>query len=133
MTASPVLGLVQGEALRDPARFLPAQDPVEVGGRQQGRVRVVLAARRARKPAVVIRQERRRVRVRGGDITDLAPPQLLHQAVLERQVRALDAPLRRRRIGADDVDVQAAEGATELGDAGPALGFLPIVAEDGSV
>ena len=33
-------------------------------------------------------------------------------------------------FGADDVDVQAAEGATELGDASPALGCLPIVAED---
>ena len=45
-------------------------------------------------------------------------------------MRALDASFRRRRIGADDVDVQAAEGAAELRDAGPAVRLLPVVAED---
>ena len=42
---------------------------------------------------------------------------------------ALDAALRRGRVGAQDVDVQAAEGSAELGDSSPAVGLLPVDSE----
>ena len=44
-------------------------------------------------------------------------PQFLDQAILQRLVRTLDPPLRRARIGADDVDVQGVQCPAELGHA----------------
>ena len=121
--------VVQGQALRDEAGLLPAEDAGQVVGRLQGAVGVVLASRSAREPAVVVRDELRGEGVRGLDVADPAQPELLDQPVLQRQVSALDAALRRRRVGAQDVDVQAAEGSAELRDSSPALGLLLVDSE----
>ena len=79
----------------------------------------MLAARSAREPAVVVRHELGREGVRGFDIADLAQSELLDQPILQRQMSALYAALRRRRMSAQEVDVQAAEGSYELRDSGP--------------
>jgi len=108
--------VVQGQALRDEARLLPAEDAGQVVGRLQKAVGVVLAARSAREPAVVVRHELGREGVGGLDIADLAQAQLLDHPILQRQVSAQGAALCRRRVGAKEVDVQAAEGSNELRD-----------------
>jgi hypothetical protein len=56
-------------------------------------VRVERALRRLREARVIRRDEGGHVRVRGVNGTDAAQPQFLHEPVLQRQVRTLDAAL----------------------------------------
>ncbi len=121
--------VVQRQALRDEAGLLPANDAGQVVGRLQRAVSIVLASRSSGEATVVVRHELRSEGVRGLHIVDLSKPQLLAQPVLQRQVSTLDAALRRRRVGAEDVDVQAAQGSAELRDASPALGLLLVHSE----
>ena len=58
-----------------------------------------------------------RVRIRGFHGADAAQPQLLHQPVLQRQMRALDAALGRTAVRAERVDVQLVHRAAKLRDA----------------
>jgi hypothetical protein len=55
---------------------------------------------------VVIGQETRQQLVSGGDGADTLKTKLLDQAILEDLVGALDAALRLRRVGAQNVDVE---------------------------
>ncbi len=86
---------------------------------------VVLASRRSREAAVVIRDELWGEGV-CASLSRIPRSQLLHQSVLQRQVSALDATLRCRGVGTENADVQAAQGSTELCDASPALGLLLV-------
>ena len=63
-----------------------------------------------------------------------APPpsrgQALDHAVLQRAKRALDAALRLRAVGTDDVDVQRQQRATELGHTVTAGSLLAVHPKD---
>src|SRR6202035_431068 len=66
---------------------------------------------------VVISQETRQQLVSGGDGADTLKTKLLDQAILQGLVGALDAALRLRRVGAQNVDVERVQRAPELGHA----------------
>jgi len=51
------------------------------------------------------------------DVIDAGEPQLLHQSVLQRLVGPLDPALGLAGVGAVQVDVEAVQGAPELGHA----------------
>jgi hypothetical protein len=121
--------VVQHQAFRYHAGLVQTEDAVQVVGGLHGTVGIMLASRRSRKTAVVVRNELRDIGVRAGDVADLAQPQLLHQPVLQCQVSTLHAALGRRSICADDVDIQASEGSAELCDASPSFGLLPVDSE----
>ena len=57
-------------------------------------------------------------------------PQFLDQPILQRLVRTLDPPLRRARIGADDIDIERVQGATKLGHPVTAKGAWMVDPED---
>src|SRR5580692_7201607 len=66
---------------------------------------------------VVIGQKTRQQLVSGGDRTDTLKAKLLDQAILQGLVGALDAALRLRCVGAQNVDVERVQRAPELGHA----------------
>src|ERR1700719_3093147 len=66
---------------------------------------------------VVISQETWQQLVSGGDGADTLKTKLLDQAILQGLVGALDAALRLRRVGAQNVDVERVQRAPELGHA----------------
>src|SRR5580693_1525027 len=66
---------------------------------------------------VVIGQETRQQLVSGGDRADTLKAKLLDQAILQGLVGALDAALRLRCVGAQNVDVERVQRAPELGHA----------------
>src|SRR5437868_2531552 len=66
---------------------------------------------------VVIGQETRQQLIAGGNRTDPLKTQFLDQAILQGLVGALDAALRLRRVGAQNVDVEGVQRAPELGHA----------------
>src|SRR6266404_476828 len=111
--------------------LLPGEDAGEVLVAPQRPVGVVGVLRRASEALVVIRHELRQERVAGFHRREAAQTQLLHQAVLQRFVHPLDAPLRLRAVGADDVDVELGQRAPELRDApGPAGCAVVVDAEN---
>ena len=81
--------------------------------------------------AVVVGHENREQGVAGVDVVGAGQAQLLHQPVLQRLVHPLDAALRLRGVGADDVDVELGQGAAKLRHTpGPAPRALVVHAED---
>jgi hypothetical protein len=65
-----------------------------------------------------------------GEGADSLQAQLLHQPILERAMRPLDATLGRRRVGTQDLDVQLVHGATKLGHASALKRTRLVDAED---
>src|SRR5512133_2151818 len=74
---------------------------------------------------VVIGQETRQQLMAGGNRADPLKTQFLEQAILQGLVGALDATLRLRCVGAENLDVERVQRAPKLGHAvaldGPAL------------
>src|SRR6201987_95762 len=66
---------------------------------------------------VVIGQETRQQLIAGGNRTDPLKTQFLDQAILQGLVGTLDAALRLRRVGAQNVDVEGVQRAPKLGHA----------------
>ena len=77
-------------------------------------MRIVTIPRELSEAAVVVIDERRHQRVRRIDGRDPLEPQLLHESILQRQMRPFDASLGRRRVRTDPVDVEFVQGAAEL-------------------
>ena len=108
---------MQSQVLRDSALLPPGKNLAQVVRLGQLAVQVLGILRCARKPHVVIDHECRHPGVRCLNRRDAGEAQLLHQPILQRAKRALDAALRLRTVGADDVDVQFRQHPAELGDA----------------
>ncbi|MBP1881995.1 hypothetical protein J2Z50_000260 [Ensifer mexicanus] len=66
------------------------------------------------KATIEVGDELRRIGIGRRDRVDAAQPQFLDQAILQRLVGALDAPLGLRGVGADDVDVELVKRSPEL-------------------
>src|SRR5690349_6045253 len=66
---------------------------------------------------VVVGQEARQELVGGRDRADTLKAELLDQAILQGLVGTLDATLRLRRVGANDIDVERVQSPSELGQA----------------
>lgn len=81
-------------------------------------------------PRVEPVNEPRQKGVGGLQGVDALQPQFLHQAVLQRLVHPLDAPLGLRAVGVEDVDVQLVQGATELRETATAGGAALVDPED---
>ena len=108
----------EGELLADIALVAQAQDVAQAVGLDiQRPVQVVRSARGLGELRVVALHETREERVPGLHVRDPGKPQLLHQPVLQRPVRALDAALGLRTVGAEDLDVQLVQRPAELGHA----------------
>src|SRR5213594_437505 len=108
----------------DPTRFLEREDPGELLRRVQRAVGIVRRAGWLREARVVIGREGGQERLGRGDARESAESELLHQAVLQGAVRALDAAFGLRAVGTEAVDVELAERAAELGETRPALGAI---------
>src|SRR6267378_8224495 len=67
------------------------------------------------KAGVVIGQETWQQLIAGGNRADPLKTQFLDQAILQGFVGTLDAALRLRRVGAQDVDVEGVQRPPELG------------------
>ena len=80
-------------------------------------VQILVVERRLGEAGVVVGHEARQEGVAGLHGADAGEPQLLHQAVLQGLVGALDAALGLAGVGADDLDVERLQRATELGHA----------------
>ena len=79
---------------------MPAENTAQVGRRRQRAVRVVLAVRRLREPAIVVCHEHGHERVCRVDVAGRTESELLHQPVLQRDMLPallgqVNAPLRR--------------------------------------
>src|SRR2546422_9021917 len=85
-------------------------------------MRIVGDPRRRGEAAIVVRHENREEGLGGGRGGETPEAQLLDEAILERAGGALDPALRLRAVGAETVDVEAAEGAAELRQARATLG-----------
>jgi hypothetical protein len=96
-------------------------------------VGVVGVLRRAPEAPVVVLDELRQERVAGFHRRDATQTQLLHQPVLQRLVHPLDAALRLRAVGADDVDVELGQRAPELRDAPGPTGCAVVVDAENAV
>lgn len=93
-------------------------------------VNVEIVAWRLRKPAVVVSHELFSKGVCGLRCTDTAEPQLLDEAILQRQVSPLNTALGRTGIGTDTGDVQLVHGTAKLSLAISADGLLVVDPED---
>ncbi|SEJ19929.1 hypothetical protein SAMN05192539_1007238 [Paraburkholderia diazotrophica] len=80
-------------------------------------MRVVIASRRFAETPVEVRDEGGRIRIGCLPRADATQPQLLDEAVLQRQVGALHASLRLARVRAERVDIELVQGPAELRDA----------------
>lgn len=83
-----------------------------------------------RKPAVVVSHELFGKGVCCLGCTDTAKPQLLDEAILQRQVSPLKTALGRTGIGTDTSDVQLVHGTVKLRLAISAVGLLVVAPED---
>ena len=79
--------VVEGQVSRELALLLPGEDQVEVLVVAQWAVRVMTTHGLATESSVVVGAEQRQIRVAGLDRRDRPQAQLLHQSILERQVR----------------------------------------------
>src|SRR3982750_1049035 len=116
--------VLQREREGDLALHPPAEDQLQILVGPQGPVRVMVALRRPGEAGVEVGDEVPGELVGRLSGADLAQPQLLDQAVLERQVGALHPALGLARVGAQDVDVELEEGAAELGGGAAEVGRL---------
>src|SRR5437870_12388309 len=87
-------------------------------------MRIVGGPRRRGEAAIVVRHEDREEGLGGGRGGETPEAQLLDEAIVERAVGALDPALCLRAVSAETVDVEVAEGAAELREAGAALGAI---------
>ena len=120
---------MHGELSGHPTLFLPGEDVVEAVSLGQGPMRIVVVSWSASKASIVVAHELGKVRIRFVGRADPPQPQLLDEPVLERLVRALDAALGRRRIGANHVDIEVAHRTAKLREAVAGFWALGIEAE----
>ena len=124
------LVVLQGEREGDLALHAPAEDQVQILVTTYWPVRVVVALGGLGEPDVEVGNEVRRELVGRLSGADLAQPQLLDQPVLQRQIGPFHASLCLARVGAQDVDVELEEGASELSDGAAEIGRLARRPED---
>ena len=90
--------VVQRQIVRETTLFLPGEASTQIVTGQQRSVRIARILGSARKAPVVVLTELVEVRIASVLVADAAQSQLLHQSILKRLVRALDAALGRRRV-----------------------------------
>src|SRR5271163_2836306 len=122
--------VVQGQVAGDRPLLPPGQDLVQIIGWCQRPMQVLLVRRVPPEAPIVGGNEPRQPSVRRGHRRYPRQPQLLDHPVLQRAERAFDASFRLRAVGADDVDVQRQQRATELGHAVTAGSLLAVHPED---
>ena len=78
-------------------------------------MKVLQVARLFAETVIVISQESRQQFIAGGNRADALKAQFLDQAILQGLVGTLDAALRLRCVGAQNVDVEGVQRPAELG------------------
>src|SRR6516225_9654519 len=104
----------------------PSQDLVEIVGLGQRAMQIFCVRRRPAETLVVVFDKPGQPGVGRLDRGNAGQTQFLDQPVLQRAERALDTALCLRAVGAEDVDVQLGQSATELCRAVAARGILGI-------
>jgi hypothetical protein len=121
---------VQGQVARDRALLPPGQDLVQIIGWCERQVQILGVRRISAEALVVGGDEPRQPCVRRGNRGYPRQPQLLDHPVLQGAEGALDASLRLRAVGTNDVDIQREQCATELGHPVAARSVLAVHSED---
>jgi len=93
----------------------PTQNLIEILPGIDRTMKVLIAGRGLGKAAVVVGDEVGQKRVCRLDRADAGESQLLHQTILLRMMRALDATLRLAGIGTQNLDVKFRQRPSELG------------------
>src|SRR6202011_1628911 len=109
------LVVLQGQVTGDRPLFAPGEDVGEVVAGRQWPMEVLQVARLLAEAVIVISQESRQQFIAGGNRADPLKAQFLDQAILQGLVGTLDAALRLRRVGAQNVDVEGVQRPAELG------------------
>src|SRR5713226_1792420 len=107
--------VVHYQLVRHLTLLAPAQNLIEILPRIDRTMKVLIAGRGLGKAAVVVGDEAGQKRVCHLDRADAGESQLLHQAILPRMMRTLDAALRLTCIGAENLDVEFRQSPPELG------------------
>src|ERR1700712_4647211 len=94
-------------------------------------MKVLIAGRGLGKAGVVAGYEAGQKRVCRIDRADAGESQLLHQTILQRMMRALDATLRLAGIGTQNLDVKFRQRPSELGHSIAAGRILVRYPKDG--
>jgi len=115
------LVVAQRQGLRQRADFLATHRAVQVLMLGEGTVHVLRIAWFLAEPGIEIGGELGRIGIGRLDHADAAKAQFLHKPVLQRLIGALDATFCLRGVGANDVDVELIERATELCQAGRSM------------
>lgn len=85
--------VVQSQIVRQPALFLPREHPHQVLVRQKRAMLIMRVQRLSREASVEVGHELVQVRVANLAVGDAPQTQFLHEPILQRLVRTLDATL----------------------------------------
>ena len=121
---------MQRQVARDLASLTPGEDRIEVLIVTDRSMRIMTIPRELPEATVVVIDERWHQRVCSINRRDPLEPQLLDESILQRQMRPLDAPLGRRGVRTDPIDVEFVQGAPELRMAVAAGRRLEVAPED---
>jgi len=111
------LVVLQGQVVGNRPLFAPGEGVGEIIAGRQWPMEVFGVARFLAEAGVVVGQKCRQQFIASGDRADPVKTQFLDQAIRQGLVGALDAALRLRRVGAQNVDVERVQRAPELGHA----------------
>src|SRR6266404_1084875 len=109
------LVVLQRQRLREGAFLFPGKRILQIVAGAQWAVQILAVRRQLGKAHIVVGGEPRQQGIALRQASCPGQPQLLDQPVLQGLVRALDPPLGRARIGADDVDVERVQSPAKLG------------------